>query len=354
MCLFLGQMSLNSPNHERLPMTLLQLVLAFNPNFATDHPRLFTFIVNHPGLALDRDGDGYTTAVDCDDREASVHPGQQEICDGWDNDCNGLVNEDDPNVVGLYQFVLDLDGDGFGVSDEQFDVYQCPATPPTPAYTMYARTGEEDCDDTNAAVNPYAIEITENGIDEDCSADTKFVVWFDADPGVIEVLPGDDSVYFGSWTMLVSSEDFEEHEVHDVALKMAVSEDPDGNWTSYSFSRDQIAADYLENCQLIDANTGATIGGPIDPDEDSALEFTDDFIVTNEPFTVDLECDFKSLIPPTKLGFGIADNWITSDTVDEWYVEDANGDSVTVEPHGANNYLVSLFTPNLSVELLPN
>jgi Putative metal-binding motif len=43
--------------------------------------------------ASDVDGDGYTFAEDCDDRNASVHPGAAETCDGVDNNCSG--DEDD-------------------------------------------------------------------------------------------------------------------------------------------------------------------------------------------------------------------------------------------------------------------
>ena len=55
----------------------------------------------------DRDGDGYqaqTVAVpctldpgkkeDCDDTDPSIHPGALEVCDNYDNDCDGLVNEE--------------------------------------------------------------------------------------------------------------------------------------------------------------------------------------------------------------------------------------------------------------------
>ena len=49
---------------------------------------------------------------DCDDAEATVHPGASELCDGLDNDCNEIV--DDGNDVVVY---LDADGDGFGDPD---------------------------------------------------------------------------------------------------------------------------------------------------------------------------------------------------------------------------------------------
>ena len=56
---------------------------------------------------LDNDGDGYRSprvgtlpgqpqscGDDCDDTSAAAHPGGVEVCDGFDNDCNGVVDDD--------------------------------------------------------------------------------------------------------------------------------------------------------------------------------------------------------------------------------------------------------------------
>ena len=50
-------------------------------------------------LCVDADGDGYygregcDTKVDCDDEFDTVYPGAPEVCDGMDNDCDGVTDE---------------------------------------------------------------------------------------------------------------------------------------------------------------------------------------------------------------------------------------------------------------------
>lgn len=44
----------------------------------------------------DRDRDGYPSFEDCNDNDASVHPGAPELCDGVDNDCNGKTDDAPP------------------------------------------------------------------------------------------------------------------------------------------------------------------------------------------------------------------------------------------------------------------
>ena len=99
---------------------------------------------------LDEDHDGYGTSDqcmtrcvlppgfveldgDCDDSEAAVNPGAEEVCDGLDNDCNGSV---DPQLG-------DADGDGWD---------GCGG----------------DCAPDDPAVNPGAAELCGDGIDNDC------------------------------------------------------------------------------------------------------------------------------------------------------------------------------------------
>ncbi len=68
---------------------------------------------NTPDL-VDNDGDGATCDVDCDDQNPNVFPDAAEICDGIDNNCDGIIDDDE----------LDTDGDEIpDCVDNCFDVF---------------------------------------------------------------------------------------------------------------------------------------------------------------------------------------------------------------------------------------
>ena len=59
----------------------------------------------------DADDDGYPAAMDCDDTDAAVHPDAAERCNGRDDDCDGVADEDGVDGGPWY---ADADGDGYG------------------------------------------------------------------------------------------------------------------------------------------------------------------------------------------------------------------------------------------------
>jgi hypothetical protein len=102
---------------------------------------------------------GYVAdATDCDDTAAGVNPGEVELCNGIDDDCDGDVDEADAGDVSTWY--ADADGDGHG--DASATTASCSAP------SGYVATGD-DCDDADAAVSPGATE-TCNGIDDDCDS----------------------------------------------------------------------------------------------------------------------------------------------------------------------------------------
>ncbi|MBX2800647.1 MAG: putative metal-binding motif-containing protein [Myxococcales bacterium] len=131
---------------------------------------------NDPTWYDDGDGDGFgdgTVAVtqcdapsghvlfagDCDDTDADRHPNASETCDDVDNDCDGLTDDSDSDVLAA-TWHLDLDGDAFG--DPSITTLACDARP---GWVDDAT----DCDDQRATAYPGAAEVC-NGLDDDCDA----------------------------------------------------------------------------------------------------------------------------------------------------------------------------------------
>ena len=116
---------------------------------------------------------------DCDDADPSVRPGGTEVCNGLDDDCDGLVDDADPGVVPL-DWYRDDDGDGFGRAAG-------PSACLPPAVGWVTQPG--DCDDGDPAVHPDALERC-NGVDDDCDGladdddpDAERPTWYRDDDG---------------------------------------------------------------------------------------------------------------------------------------------------------------------------
>ncbi len=122
---------------------------------------------------LDFDGDGYPSSSDCDDSNIDVNPGAAEVCDGVDNNCDGLTDDDDPALTGgtVSTFSQDWDGDGYGDSSAKLTITACEAP------SGYGPA--EDCDDREATTYPGAVEICSDGADNDCDGvtDTDCDAW---------------------------------------------------------------------------------------------------------------------------------------------------------------------------------
>lgn len=119
----------------------------------------------------DGDGDGISTdelgGEDCDDTNPDVGPGADEVCDGIDNDCDGLVDADDPDILDAIEGHPDHDGDGYG--DDSTTIYTCDL--------LDLSDVGGDCNDGDPAVNPGAMEVCGDGLDNDCDGTAGSCAW---------------------------------------------------------------------------------------------------------------------------------------------------------------------------------
>lgn len=130
------------------------------------------------GLGLcSNPGPGFSTNnTDCDDAEPTVYPGATEICDGLDNDClNGV--DDGLNFTNYY---LDADDDSFG---NDIAISLCE----DPGQGFVTEPG--DCDDNNPNINPDAVEILNNGIDENCDGTDNYLGINQNESNILEIFP---------------------------------------------------------------------------------------------------------------------------------------------------------------------
>ena len=128
--------------------------------------RLGMIILATLGLALagcgkDGDGDGYKGKNDCDDNDAGIHPGADEICDGIDNNCNSSVDE------GLIlEWFADADGDMYGDAETVVSACNQPE-----GYVP----NSDDCDDGSDIIHPMALETDcEDPTDYNCDGSVQY------------------------------------------------------------------------------------------------------------------------------------------------------------------------------------
>ncbi|MEM7162200.1 MAG: MopE-related protein [Bacteroidota bacterium] len=206
----------------------------------------------------DNDGDGFGTTsspllacvqpagyvsntLDCDDSNPNVFFGNTEICDGIDNNCDGLIDEGLSNLT----WYLDNDGDGYG--DDSNTITNCLAP------IGYIAIGG-DCNDSDSSINPDAIELCD-GIDNNCDGQ------IDEGLSIFTWYLDNDGDGFGDDTNTVSN-------CQAPPGYIAIGGDCDDNNSA-------INTDAIEICDGIDNNCDGQIDEGFDADNDGIADCAD-------------------------------------------------------------------------------
>jgi|GEM_PF-729684 len=141
----------------------------------------------------------------------SLNGAQSNWIPRYDNDGDGINSCEDCNDndagIGIITWYPDVDGDGFGDSSQP--IVEC--TPPGPEYTEI----DGDCDDSNSAINPDAIEICDNLIDDNCNGeidDSGLAMHFDGSNDYLYTgynMPGGTSFTKEAWIFRTSGNYYE-------------------------------------------------------------------------------------------------------------------------------------------------
>ena len=125
---------------------------------------------------VDRDGDGYGTACDCNDSDGSVHQATEEgpygdptCTDGMDNDCDGYIDGDDGSCA---PSCSDSDGDGYGSPASPGCAYplnDCDDDDSNdPEGCLSCSCGSADCAPCARCIHPGVQEFDNDGVDSNC------------------------------------------------------------------------------------------------------------------------------------------------------------------------------------------
>ena len=157
---------------------------------------------------VDSDGDGFgnpdaptdscaasegasSNDQDCDDDNAFIRPNVNEICDYIDNNCNGLIDDNDPDIDIFTQVpvYLDEDLDGYGTDYLQDACVS----------SNLGALVSGDCDDADPSIHPNRLERTDE-IDQNCDGDSYYHYASDLQQGITLEMPDMKRLHYEDMT----------------------------------------------------------------------------------------------------------------------------------------------------------
>ena len=100
-----------------------------------------------------------TKAGDCDDSDPNINPGEREVCNSKDDNCDGQTDEE--GAINCTTYYKDTDHDGYGILSD----HKCLCKPEG---DYSASSPLQDCNDTDKDIHPNAPEKC-NNVDDNCN-----------------------------------------------------------------------------------------------------------------------------------------------------------------------------------------
>ncbi len=211
----------------------------------------------------DDDNDGALDPIDCAPLDPARYPGATETCNGRDDDCDLLTDEQ--NATGCRAFLRDADADTYGDSASA----RCLCGPDLASRFVVEIGG--DCNDLDQTVKPGGSEVC-NGVDDDCDSQV--------DEGVASPCGGCSPV-----CVLTSGDRGSTELDPNNAEPNAMTTNPDG---SLSLATSSVAIPFIwianspqDTVSKLDTSTGREVGRYIVCDDPSrtAVDLNGDAIV---------------------------------------------------------------------------
>jgi hypothetical protein len=308
---------------------------------------------------VDADGDGVTEMDgDCDDNDPNVFPGNEEDCNGADDNCNDVIDEGFGDADGdgtadcvdseecdgidndgdgsvdegfadsdgdgtadcVEEEICDgLDNDGDGLIDEDQDV-------DGDGYTWCGSDEvEADCDDENAEIFPGAEEVDEDLVDNDCDGLVDEGDWAEGDLVIVEIMNNPQTVSdaFGEWFEIYNASGRQLY-LNGVIITSTVDED------YHMISSDELLVMEPGQLMVLAVNGDSTVNGDVVVDYEYSdvilSNETDDLLLMADEVIIDsVGWDDGATMPDESGASMTLDPWVYLDT--EMFVPHEDNDT---------------------------